>query len=58
MIEFNVIGYEDVGLLHSTALDYLQDNIEKSEIEQSFECYQESVNLSKKNYYLYNRSNI
>ena len=44
----NVIGYEDVGLLHSTALDYLQDNIEKSEIEQSFECYQESVNLSKK----------
>lgn len=45
----SIIGYKNVGLLHSTALDYLQKKVkEESEIEQSFECYQESVNLSKK----------
>ena len=45
----SIIGYENVGLLHSTALDYLQKKAkEESDIEQSFECYQESVNLSKK----------
>lgn len=45
----SVIGYKNVGLLHSTALDYLQKNTkEESEMEQSFEIYQESVNLSKK----------
>ena len=39
------IGYEDVGLLHSTALDYLE---EKQEFENEETIYEQTKNLSKR----------
>lgn len=39
------IGYEDVGLLHSTALDYLE---EKQEFENEETVYEQTKNLSKR----------
>ncbi|MGN1298209.1 MAG: CRISPR-associated helicase Cas3' [Clostridia bacterium] len=39
------IGYEDVGLLHSTALDYLE---EKQEFENEENIYEQTKNLSKR----------
>ncbi len=39
------IGYEDVGLLHSTALDYLE---EKQEFENEEIIYEQTINLSKR----------
>lgn len=39
------IGYEDVGLLHSTALDYLE---EKQEFENEESIYEQTRNLSKR----------
>lgn len=44
-----LLGYEHVGLLHSTALDYLQENVkDESEIKQTFKDYEETINLSSK----------
>jgi len=42
---YEEIGYKDVGLLHSTALDYLD---EKEEFDLGMETYQKSKNLAKK----------
>ncbi len=39
------IGYEDVGLLHSTALDYLE---EKQEFENEENIYEQTRNLSRR----------
>lgn len=39
------IGYEDVGLLHSTALEYLE---EKQEFENEETVYEQTKNLSKR----------
>lgn len=39
------IGFESVGLLHSTALDYLE---EKQEFENEEQIYEQTKNLSKK----------
>lgn len=39
------IGYEDVGLLHSTALEYLE---EKQEFENEESIYEQTRNLSKR----------
>ncbi len=42
---YTQIGYSHVGLLHSSALDYLE---EKEEFKSSMECYEQSKNLAEK----------
>ena len=42
---YTQLGYAHIGLLHSSALDYLE---EKEEFKNSMECYEQSRNLAEK----------
>ena len=44
----NLIGYHNVGLLHSTSLDYLEEKETKEEMENSYEKYKQANQFSSK----------